>query len=265
MRKIQMALCGVVTIGVPILVACGYQSPSGTSRVATTVRVSLAASSVEVHEETVASVVTLDQYGAPVAGGPVTFTSSAEEVAVVNPATGRIFAVAPGTAQITALVDGKTGRQTITVVQAQIRINEVNPDSDSPGGFVELINPTTADVDMENWSITAEDVLQGFTVPAGATIRAGGFLLIRESDLPLGLRAADTVHLFSRFGVQVDSFTWTSSPVTSFGRCPDGTGDFVTMTSITRAVANACPAAAPGLQALAGTRMPSPPVDKELH
>ena len=213
--------------------------------VLTTVRLALGASSIEVGQATTATATALDQYGAPVATASATYASAAPEVAGVQPTTGAVLAVAPGAAEITATIEGKSDQRTVTVVTSPVRLNEVRPNGDLPGGWVEFYNPTSADVDMSGWTVASGDLSQSFTIPAQAVIPARGFLAVNEGTLPLGLKAADAVHLFSRFGVQVDSYSWTVSPPTSYGRCPDGDGDFVVTTAPTRKEANACPAAAP--------------------
>lgn len=105
---------------------------------------------------------------------------------------------------------------------------------------MELFNPTTATLDMSGSTLAASDVFQGFVLPAGSTIPAGGHLVVDEARFPLGLRAADVVHFFSRYGVQVDSYLWATNPVATYGRCPDGSGDFVVTTAATRDAPNAC-------------------------
>jgi hypothetical protein len=213
-------------------------------RVLSAVQLSLAAISVEVGEGTVARATALDQFGTPIAtAAPATYASTAPEVAGVGPTSGAVLAVGPGSAQISATIEGKTDRRTVTVVGAAIRINEVRPNGNLPDGWVEMFNPTTADVDMSGWTVTSGDPARSFTIPSGAVIPAGGYLAVNEGTLPLGLKPADGVRLFSRFGVQVDSFSWTVSPPTSYGRCPDGTGAFVTTTAPTRRAANECPGA----------------------
>jgi hypothetical protein len=214
----------------------GYDAP----RTPSAVSVSLAASTIEVGQSTTAIAVALDQYGAPIAG-VATYSSSAPEVAGVNPTTGEVLAISPGSAEITATIGGTSGRRTITVTMAPIRINEIRPDGDASLGWVELFNPSTSDVDLSGWTLTGADVFQGLILPAGIIIHAGGFRVIDESHFPAGLRAADTFHLFSSFGVQVDSYTWTTNPATSYGRCTDGAGPFVTTTGTTRGGVNACP------------------------
>jgi hypothetical protein len=126
-----------------------------------------------------------------------------------------------------------------------IRINEIQPNGDAPGGWVELYNATPAASDLSGWAITASDSSNGFVLPMGVTIPAGGYRVLNESIFPLGLNAADAVHLFNRNGVQVDSFSWLATPATSFGRCPDGLGDFVTTTASSRGFPNVCRVAEP--------------------
>jgi hypothetical protein len=57
-----------------------------------------------------------DDRGAPVADRPVTWASSDDAVAIVSSA-GVVSAVAPGTATLSATVDGKVGRATVTVTR----------------------------------------------------------------------------------------------------------------------------------------------------
>jgi hypothetical protein len=225
--------------------AAGCDSPTHAApRVVATVRLALEASRLEVGQATTATATALDQYGAPVAAASATYASAAPEVAGVQPATGAVLAVAPGATEITATVAGETDHQLVTVVTSPVRLNEIRPNGDLPGGWVELFNPTTADIDMAGWLLAPSDLTRGFTIPVQAVIPARGFLAVNEGTLPLGLKAADEIHLFSRFGVQVDSYSWTVSPPTSYGRCPDGDGDFVVTTALTRKETNACPAAA---------------------
>jgi hypothetical protein len=216
----------------------GYGSDA--PRSAAAVSLSLAANAIEVGQTTTAIAVALDQYGAPIAG-VATYASSAPAVAGVNATTGAVVAIAPGTTEITAAIAGRTAHRTLTVTASPIRLNEVRPGSDASPGWVELFNPSAADVDLSGWTLTGADVSQPLVLPEAITIPAGGFRVIDGSHFPAGLHAADTFHLFSRFGVQVDSFSWTTSPLTSYGRCADGTGPFVTTTGTTRGGVNACP------------------------
>jgi hypothetical protein len=185
----------------------------------------------------------LDQYGAPIDAGPVTWSSTFPEVAVVQPTTGLILAIASGTTQISATIAGKVGGRTVTVSPPPILVNEVNPNGDLPaGGWVELFNPTARAVDLTGWTITNGDVLRSFTFPAGVIIESGGYVAVNEQTLPVALNATDAVHVFNKFGVQSDSYSWANNALgTSYGRCPDGIGPLVTTLAPTRKAVNACP------------------------
>jgi hypothetical protein len=138
---------------------------------------------------------------------------------------------------------GTPNRVVVTVSSPSILINEVNPNGDLPaGGWVELFNPTARAVDLVGWTITSGDVLRSFTFPAGLFIESGGYVAVNEQTLPAALNATDAVHVFNKFGVQSDSYSWTSNaPGMSYGRCPDGIGPLVTTLAPTRKAVNACP------------------------
>ena len=63
--------------------------------------------------------VALDQYGAPIDKGPMTWSSNFPEVAVVQPTTGQILVINSGMTQIIATVAGKEGHRTLTVSQSR--------------------------------------------------------------------------------------------------------------------------------------------------
>jgi len=142
---------------VPILIAagCNYDitavppSPS-----LTTIDVSVATTLMEVGQEATATARGRDQYGVPVDIGPNTWTSRHPEVVLINPNTGAMLAIAPGTTEITATVDGKSGQRTITVATApSVRVNEVQPRDASNTGWVELVNTTSSAVDLAAWAL----------------------------------------------------------------------------------------------------------------
>jgi len=75
-------------------------------------------------------------------------------VVLINPNTGAMLAIAPGTTEITATVDGKSGQRTITVATApSVRVNEVQPRDASNTGWVELVNTTSSAVDLAAWAL----------------------------------------------------------------------------------------------------------------
>ena len=206
-----------------------------------TVDLTLESSFVEVGQTISASAVPLDQFAAPFSATSVIYYSNNPKVAIASPTTGKIFAVGPGTAQIIATIDGRSGQRTITVSNPPgIKINEVKSNGDALGGWVELLNPTAFTVDMSGWTLTDSNVLHSVPLPAGTTIPSHGYLLVDEANFPVGLAAVDAVHVFSRYGVQVDGYAWTATPATTLGRCPDGTGDFVVTSAATRGTTNTC-------------------------
>ena len=236
MHNTWIILACAVTLG-----ACGG-GYDGTQpqRALTTVTVS-ALPAVEVGQFDTARVVALDQYGMPIATGPVSWSSSKPTVVGIGPASGILLALSPGTAQISATLDGKVAQRTVTVFTSPIRVNEIRANGNAPGGWVELFNPTEAPIELSGWTVTNGNVFQNFALPVGTTIPAFGFFVIDESSLSGGLGATDAVHVFSRFGVQVDGFAWVTDVATSFGRCTDGSGVFVTTTAPSKGTSNVCP------------------------
>jgi hypothetical protein len=216
--------------------ACGGSYGDNAPAVAQ-VTLSVQSARIEVGETTAASAAATDQNGAAFEGA-IGFASDHPEIAAVSPTTGAIFAVAPGTAAITATLGGKSAQQTVTVFTSPIRLNEISSRGDASTGWIELFNPTAADIDLSHWTVTASNVFASFTLPEGTTIPAGGLFVVEETSFPEGLKGADTVHVFSGFGVQVDSFAWTT-PV-AFGRCPNGTGDFIQSNPVTKGTPNVC-------------------------
>jgi hypothetical protein len=139
---------------------------------------------------------------------------------------------------------------------AKVKINEVESSGGTPGDWVELVNAGTATVDVSGWVVKDSDDTHVFTVPAGTVLAAGAFLAL-DVETAYGLGAADSARLFAADGVTLlDTYSWTAHATVTYGRCPDGTGQFATTTAPTKGAANACagqmPAAAwPGDAAVA--------------
>ena len=122
-----------------------------------------------------------------------------------------------------------------------IRINEIESDAGSPGDWVELKNTGVAPVDLTGYVLKDSTDNDSYTVPAATSIPAGGYLVIDVGGALFGLGGSDSARLFSG-ATLVDSYTWTSHAVaTTYGRCPDGTGDFATTAASTKGTVNACP------------------------
>jgi len=210
------------------------------ARVVTSINVTLPISEIETGQIITATAVVLDQDGTPLNEGPVTWTSTFPEVAVVQPTTGEILAINSGTTQIVATIAGKEGRRTVIVSPPPILVNEINTNGDAPGGWVELFNPMPSAVDMTGWRIASDDLSRSVAFAPGTSIPSGGYLVVEEASFPSGLNARDGVHLFSRFGVQSDGSSWTGSPTTTLGRCPDGRGPLSVTLAPSKGATNVC-------------------------
>jgi Lamin Tail Domain len=124
---------------------------------------------------------------------------------------------------------------------ADIKINEF--DSDAPGGasdWVELYNTGPAPVDIGGYLFKDWGENNTVTIPAGTMLGAGAFF---ATDVT-GLGDGDTVRLFDG-ATLLDSDTYPGHPGVTWGRCPDGTGEFVDTAASTRGAANFCPPPVP--------------------
>lgn len=133
------------------------------------------------------------------------------------------------------------------VLPPDVVINEVESNGDQVADWVELKNLGTTPAVVSGWKIVDGDAGHAATpvvVPANTVIPAGGYYAIYTeiAQSPgFGLGVGDSVNLFLPDGTtQVDTTTWSAHPATTWGRCPDGTGDFRETTTSTRGLANAC-------------------------
>ncbi|HTL34106.1 MAG TPA: lamin tail domain-containing protein [Kofleriaceae bacterium] len=122
-----------------------------------------------------------------------------------------------------------------------VRINEVESSGGVPGDWIELRNNGAAPKDVSGWRVLDnDDTHLAYVIPAGTTIPAGGYVVVEEAQFGFGLGAADSARLFDSSSALVDSYSWTAHAVTTYGRCPNGTGPFTTTTSVTKGAANDC-------------------------
>ena len=127
-----------------------------------------------------------------------------------------------------------------------VKINEVESSGGVPGDWVELINTGSSPTDISGWVFRDNDDTHTYTIPGGTTIAAGGYHLLEEAAFGFGVGGADSARLFDTTGTTlIDSYTWTVAATTTYGRCPNGIGAFITTTSVTKGAANDCAAPAP--------------------
>ncbi|HTH50061.1 MAG TPA: lamin tail domain-containing protein, partial [Candidatus Limnocylindria bacterium] len=105
-------------------------------------------------------------------------------------------------------------------------INEFVAHSEAgPNDFIELYNATAAPLDASGCVLSDRPDTDGYVLPVGTTIVAGGHLVLDQTRLGFGLSATGgTIYLRNpaqtrvldavRYGAQADQ--------SAFGRCPDG-------------------------------------------
>lgn len=122
-------------------------------------------------------------------------------------------------------------------------INEVESDATDGVDWVELYNPTGADIDASGLRVTDNNPARTYTIASGTIVPAGGFAAIDVSvgTGSFGLGNGDEVHLWDG-SVEIDSMSFGAHAIITWGLCPDGdpSGSFVQTASSTKAAANAC-------------------------
>jgi hypothetical protein len=204
-RRSKLSLASAFIVLALALAVGVADSMAGATPMLTTLSVTLATPSIEIGQFTRAVAVAFDKNNQPIPTGEVTYESSAPEVAAISPTTGAILGLSPGATVITATVGSRSAQRIVTVSKAPVRIKEIRARGDAPGGWVELVNPSDEPVDMAAWTLTATNVSRSVTLPVGTTIPPHGILVVDETRFPQGLSATDEVHLFSKFGVEVDA------------------------------------------------------------
>jgi hypothetical protein len=200
---------------------------------------------LEIGEKDTATAIARDESGTPIPGAAVSWSSTFPDVAVVTP-EGEISSKAIGTTEIVATTGGKVGRQRVTVLPPPLLINEVNPDGDLIGGWIEVFNSTPRAINLTGWfivTVIGPSHVELYQFPAGSVIGAGEFVVVDETMIPGLLNANGTVALFSGFGVGADALSWTANASgIAYARCPDGdrAGALVSTTAPTRKAPNVC-------------------------
>lgn len=120
-------------------------------------------------------------------------------------------------------------------------INEIeSKDGDNPD-WIELKNNGSLPVDVAGLQLVDNGGDEQYAIPADTTIVAGGYLVVDGTQFTFGLGGDDSAILLSADGNTVlDQYDWTSTAEVTYGRCPDGTGDFAATTVATPGEANVC-------------------------
>lgn len=133
-----------------------------------------------------------------------------------------------------------TGDLVINEFMASNDVTQADQDGDYDD-WIELYNNSSSAIDLEGYFLSddAEDLMQ-WTFPAGTVIEANGYLIIwaDEDDDQSGLHAdfklsasGESVFLADATGTVIDEVTYPEQETDiSYGRFPNGTGNFETMT-----------------------------------
>ncbi|MBF4600503.1 lamin tail domain-containing protein [Frigoribacterium sp. VKM Ac-1396] len=131
-----------------------------------------------------------------------------------------------------------------------VRVNEVESQGGAPGDWVELTTVGTTSVDLGGYVLTDSDPSHRYVIPAGTVVAPGGFVVLDEltptsAGFDFGLGGADSVRLLLPDGTTAadgstvaDEYSWTTHAATTYGRGPDGTGEFAVTSAATKGTAN---------------------------
>ena len=182
---------------------------------------------------------------------PVTYSwvATSGMLAGATTPTPTLLCTAAGVSTVTLTVsDGDcTDTGSVTIVcsaapaaPALVRINEVESDQGVPGDWVELTNAGGSPADIGGYVFRDNSDANTYVIPAGTTLAPGGYYVLETAAFNFGLGGGDSARLFDPAGVIVDAYTWTAHAATTYGRCADGTGGFVTQTASSKGAANNC-------------------------
>lgn len=121
-------------------------------------------------------------------------------------------------------------------------VNEIVTDIDGTPDSIELFNNGDVEVDLSGYILKDNNDSRNQPLAAGTTIAAKGFLVLQDgTHFDFGLGNGDQARLFLPDGVTlVDGHTFASHGAPSWGRCPDGTGEFVQTNGVSLGSANGC-------------------------
>lgn len=132
-----------------------------------------------------------------------------------------------------------------TPFEDHVVINEVESGGDTRD-WIELYNNGSSAITFTDAAVADDD--NSHVVKFSGTIPAGGYYVV-ETDNPatpgnFGLGNADSARLYAEgqtpaTASPIDSYSWTAHATTSYGRFPDGTGSFVTLTATSKGATNA--------------------------
>lgn len=145
------------------------------------------------------------------------------------------------------LVGGSPGTAEVLQTNAlrNVVLNEILAHTDLPlQDSIELYNHSNAAVDVGGCTLSDDPATNKFTIPAGTTIPARGFVYFNQTQLGFGLDAAgETVYFKNPDGTQVlDAIHFEAQENgVSFGRYPNGANDWYRLSTRTFGTNNTAP------------------------
>src|SRR5262245_5259818 len=118
-RSHRRRVASLLLLSVVVVNGCGERDPVGPL---STIAVDLSSAVVVVDERVQATAKPRDASGHELPATSVTWSSSAPQIAFVS-TTGYVMTLAPGTATITATIDGISGGAELTVANSDLRID----------------------------------------------------------------------------------------------------------------------------------------------
>ncbi|MEP6780858.1 MAG: hypothetical protein ABJC26_13265 [Gemmatimonadaceae bacterium] len=101
----------------------GYPPGDSTTRVFSSIALTIALDSIEVGQTTFAISIPRDQFGFAIVAGAPLFGCITPNIATVNGQDGRVLGVSPGIATVTVTIGAVSAQKTVKVVAAPIRSN----------------------------------------------------------------------------------------------------------------------------------------------
>ncbi len=120
-------------------------------------------------------------------------------------------------------------------VHAAVVINEFQIEPSGASQWIELFNNGPDKQDISGWIIDDDSGTEKFPIPSGTMIASNICISFQSGNLNWNTTSSDSARLISGTSV-VDEYTFSGSPGdgVSFGRSPDGSGEFTTFSSPTR-------------------------------
>lgn len=178
------------------------------------------------------------------------WTTTLGEILQGNQRNAGLTCTAVGTAIVTltvsdgdcedAIVANVSCTEAIGSGTPQIVINEVESSGGTPGDWVELYNAGTAPANLSGWIFRDNDDTHTYVIPVGTVVQPGAYFVLEEAAFGFGLGGNEQARLFDPNGTLREIYAWTSHAPVTYGRCPNGVGEFTANPVSTKGSENAC-------------------------